>query len=61
MKDAWCEDPPVSALFGFDWQTADKELYTLEVHGPLIDSAAQKFATELGKRQDWSDGSLRQP
>jgi hypothetical protein len=54
-RDAWCADPPVRAFFGFDWQTEQKELYDLEIYGPLIDGDAHKFAVELAKRQDWSD------
>jgi len=58
VKDAWCEDPPVRTLFGFNWQTADKELDTLEVYGPLIGGAAERFAAEAAKHPEWSDAQV---
>jgi len=58
VQGAWCDAPPVSAVFGFDWQTEDKELYHLEVHGPAIEGDAEKFAANVAKRQDWSDAQV---
>jgi hypothetical protein len=57
-KNAWCEDPPVSAVFGFNWLTENKELHTLEVRGPVIRGAAEKFAAEVAKGKDWSDEQI---
>jgi hypothetical protein len=50
--------PAVTAQFGFDWQTKNKELYRLAVRGPLIDGAASKFAAEFGKEGEWSETKI---
>ena len=57
-KDAWCEGPLVSSVFGFDWLAEVKELHHLRVRGPLIEGDAEKFAAEFAKREDWTDAQL---
>jgi len=58
LEDLWCSRPAVKAIFGFDWQTANKELFRLEISGPAIDGAAMEFAQNAGKLRGWSQAEV---
>ncbi len=54
----WSSDPSLSARFGFDWQTENKELYRFSAWGAAIDGPVESFVKEVDKHPEWSDARV---
>jgi hypothetical protein len=54
----WSSEPALTARFGFDWQTENKELAYITVWGPAINGAVENFAKEVDKHPEWPDAKV---